>query len=838
MADNENQALFSTLISPLLYSVAPDVLQEEMAAEFSRAIGVEAIIMIETEKSSFRPVILPPAYHDIFDYVVAGPLSSLEASAKAKPFLKNDLQVVCSSLIVKNIFIFPFIQPNQTRQYIIAINSSNDFDEKTQASFEMLCQILLLSNKFSELYHFNQGMLLTLKSLIEVEVFPIVVCRATGEVCLANLAFQSDFSKTRSTVGYFIEELLLDDTGEEGIWEQITKNQQAPLSLNKSGQSFRLAISHIKQIREKEDFFIIKFVPEQHGTFRSQVKKSSIASTSDLTAVLRRVSHGLTNLFNVDKGLSFLIKDAFQKVPISALLMYQYDEVNCQLCLEQIINQGMSFLHEVPKAIRLKKNDNWPANSKMEQLTRQADALILQQLNDQLNQKDEFRWVLLTIPLVSKLNFYGIIAIIGDANLVDLAEPANRDILLYLGHQIGSSLDNSRLLTNIVNAKREWETSFDAITDYLRIQDLEFNIKRCNKAFAGFFQDHPKDIVGNKCHRLIYGTDEICETCPVSRTIATGDQAYQEFTDKKRDCVIACYSFPVFSEYQKISSVIVYSRDISKEKNLHRQLIQSEKMASIGQLAAGIAHEINTPLSYVSSNLEVMNDYLSKILQVETAVAHMCEQLAQEENLPPAVEKIISPVFALKEKLKYHFILPDFEEAIKDSLEGISRVKIIVKDLKNFTHASEDVTESCDINEIIETTLSLVKNEIKYKMEVVKALHPVPKIHCYPIQISQVLLNLFINASQAVKEGGMLWVTTDCDGDHLIVSVRDNGKGIPDHVMTKIFDPFFTTKDVGVGTGLGLSVSYEIIKKHGGRITVESKVDEGTTFTIHLPVTS
>jgi len=276
-----------------------------------------------------------------------------------------------------------------------------------------------------------------------------------------------------------------------------------------------------------------------------------------------------------------------------------------------------------------------------------------------------------------------------------------------------------------------------------------------------------------------------------------------------------------------------------KLKHAQTQLVQQEKLASIGLLSAGIAHEINNPLGFIKSNFSSMKNYFKSIFEYinkleETAITNS----RSNENIRNDMEK-------LKNDIRINFILDDIDSLFKESDEGFKRIISIIKNLKKF--ARQDLVkkfELCDLNSLIETTLSIAWNEIKYDAEVKKELNEIPKIKFLRNEISQVLLNLIVNAAQAIKSQnkkgmGLIVIKTNFDkeNDKVVFEISDNGPGIPLKLIGKIFDPFFTTKDVGKGTGLGLSISHDIIvNKHNGEIGVKTDPGKGTTFIIKLPI--
>ena len=278
---------------------------------------------------------------------------------------------------------------------------------------------------------------------------------------------------------------------------------------------------------------------------------------------------------------------------------------------------------------------------------------------------------------------------------------------------------------------------------------------------------------------------------------------------------------------------------LAELKSTQAQIVQAEKMASVGQLAAGIAHEINNPTGFVSSNLKTLADYLNDISRLIKQYRMLITDLkdnAAGEKIASSIEKRLDQISGIETEIDLDFIVDDIMDLINDCREGTKRIKKIVLDLKDFAHPGEDKLQATDINKGIESTLNVVWNELKYKATVTKNYGDLPPVNCYPQQLNQVFMNLFVNAAQAIEERGEIRISTRADNGSVEVRISDTGVGIPKENLSKIFDPFFTTKEVGKGTGLGMNIAYNIIKKHKGTIDVESEVGKGTTFTIKIPV--
>jgi PAS domain S-box-containing protein len=259
---------------------------------------------------------------------------------------------------------------------------------------------------------------------------------------------------------------------------------------------------------------------------------------------------------------------------------------------------------------------------------------------------------------------------------------------------------------------------------------------------------------------------------------------------------------------------------IDKLKEAQNQLLQSEKMAAIGQLAAGVAHEINNPVGFVNSNLGSLKIYADKLLAV----------LKAYESKDPA------QIADARKKADLEFLREDLPSLLTESQEGLSRVTKIVQDLKDFSHVDQADRQKADLNAAMESTLNVVWNELKYKAEVIRELGEVPPVDCVLAQINQVFMNLLVNAAQAIPKQGKIFVRSGLESEQVWFEVEDTGTGMSAEVQKRIFEPFFTTKPVGKGTGLGLSISYDIIvKKHHGRMDVKSEEGKGTCFRLWLP---
>jgi PAS domain S-box-containing protein len=372
----------------------------------------------------------------------------------------------------------------------------------------------------------------------------------------------------------------------------------------------------------------------------------------------------------------------------------------------------------------------------------------------------------------------------------------------------------------------------------------------CNALFAhdAGFAD-PKDIIGKDDYQMVWHDQAELYRSDDRQIIESGEPKMlieEPQTTPEGDTITLLTSkIPLHSATGEIIGILGTYMDITdlklaeeEKKRIEAQLLQSEKMASIGQLAAGVAHEINNPTGFVSSNLKTLFDYIKDISDLSKEYRKLVAELKPNSdnigsfNISGQMERIR----ALEEEVDVDFVLKDIIELIEESKGGIERIKKIVRALKDFAHPGEDKPKFADINENLDSTVNVVWNELKYKAAVAKDYGDLPRVQCYPQLLNQVFMNLLVNAAQSIKEHGEIKIKTQANNGYVEIKISDTGSGIPKENLPRIFDPFFTTKQVGKGTGLGLNVAYNIIEKHHGKIDVVSTVGKGTRFTIRIPV--
>ncbi|WP_278620949.1 sensor histidine kinase, partial [Ectopseudomonas oleovorans] len=270
-------------------------------------------------------------------------------------------------------------------------------------------------------------------------------------------------------------------------------------------------------------------------------------------------------------------------------------------------------------------------------------------------------------------------------------------------------------------------------------------------------------------------------------------------------------------------------------KESQAQLLQSEKMASLGQMVAGVAHELNTPLGYVKNNVQLLRELSEPLFELAAAQARLGQCLNDPDCDEASLSQALQTAEQARQQVAPELLAEDLQQLYGDTLYGLEQIGELVVGLKDFARLDRAMSEEVDLNDCIRSALLIARNHIKDKAEVVQQLGELPRIACAPSQINQVLLNLLTNAAQAIDGSGRIQIRSWADAEGIHVSLQDNGRGMPPEVMAKIFDPFFTTKPIGKGTGLGLATVQGILEQHGAGISVESEVGQGTTFSIIFP---
>ena len=369
-----------------------------------------------------------------------------------------------------------------------------------------------------------------------------------------------------------------------------------------------------------------------------------------------------------------------------------------------------------------------------------------------------------------------------------------------------------------------------------------------NPAGAKMLGYEPQELIGQSCRNVLGPTGATAQADPaalIEQTLADGlSRSLETALLPRRDesTFPARYNCMPIRDRERISGAVVTFADITGQKRLEQQLAQAQKLESIGQLAAGIAHEINTPTQYIGDNIRFLRDAMTDL----DPLLQSCLRVGGMLDDPGALEEVATRIAAAADSADLEYLLEEIPKAIGQSLEGVERVTKIVRSMKEFSHPGSEEKQAVDLNRALESTLTVSRNEWKYVADVVTQFDPeLPPVTCLPADLNQVFLNLIINAAHAIeakaggREGpkGTITVTTRHDGPWAEIEIRDTGTGIPRAIWGKIFDPFFTTKKVGRGTGQGLAIARAIVvERHGGTLTFDTKEGVGTAFVVRIPI--
>ncbi|MCK9199660.1 MAG: PAS domain S-box protein [Gallionella sp.] len=460
--------------------------------------------------------------------------------------------------------------------------------------------------------------------------------------------------------------------------------------------------------------------------------------------------------------------------------------------------------------------------------------------------------------VVGAFNLYSDVMNAFDQDVRDLLDEMAADIsyaLDYFGHEAKRKRAEDEL--------RKLSLAVEQSPSSIVITDLDARIEYINEAFVKATGYSREEAIGQNPRILHSGKTSSATYDEMWAHLTRGETWKGELINQRKDgseYVESILLSPVRDAEGRTSHYLGIKEDITERKRAEAQivaqlehltavnaqlveantqleqarsqLLQSEKMAAIGLLAAGVAHEINNPVGYVNSNLGTLEKYLADIFVV-------IDKYEAAEAVQGKDNPLLDELRQFKTRSDFNFLRQDIKSLIAESHQGLERIKKIIRDLKDFSRS--DVDEQwvwADVHHGLDTTLNVVWNELKYKCEVVKEYGDLPDIWCLPSQLNQVFMNLLVNAAQAIEVRGTITIRTGAEGERVWVEISDSGYGIPPEIIPRLFDPFFTTKPVGLGTGLGLSVSYKIVEKHHGKIEVRSELGKGATFRVWLPVQS
>jgi len=413
--------------------------------------------------------------------------------------------------------------------------------------------------------------------------------------------------------------------------------------------------------------------------------------------------------------------------------------------------------------------------------------------------------------------------------------------------QLEQEMENRKVQEALViKAKREWERTIDAMPDMITIVDKDHRIVRANKTMIDKLETTYGEFLGTKCHYCAHSLDGPPNYCPHSLLLEDGKEHSVEVFEER----LGGHCEIIVVPYSDADGILIGSvhivRDINERKKVERekdelnlQLLHAQKLEAVGQLASGIAHEINTPTQFVGSNIDFLGDAFEDIATMVSTVQDAVENV-EEIAVRKKIEESI-------EEADWAYLLEEIPHAISQSKEGVTRVTSIVGAMKEFSHPGKKEKEPVQLSRIVETTVTVARNEWKYVADLETDFDTdMPPVHCLVDEMGQVILNILVNAAHAIEERlgdnpegrkGAIHIRVRHVGSIAEIRISDNGGGIPEELKSRVFDPFFTTKEVGKGTGQGLAIARAVVvEKHDGTIEFESEPGEGSTFIIQLPL--
>jgi two-component system, NtrC family, sensor kinase len=506
------------------------------------------------------------------------------------------------------------------------------------------------------------------------------------------------------------------------------------------------------------------------------------------------IINDVTKSFNIDMSIDEMLKNVLDKLqtifPIERISLSMYE--NEKLILTNVY-PSHSLYFPIGFEFSKKHSLYWKVVESLEKIFYQVDSNQAGYMENKIYESLGIRSVLF-VPLIHKGKVIGVLCI-GSKEIIEYDE----DDLTFFQQfcdQLAVCIENARLYNEVLTSKKEWEETFRSVSEMILIVDLEGNILKYNDAAEDFFQLYLYKSEKRNFHQLL-SID--VHNSPVLEIVQTKKPVYQEIHFQKRICELRAY--PVSNESQHIYAIIIYINDITEKRRIEAQLVQSGKLAAIGEMAAGIAHELNNPLTAILGNAQLLLRAASK---------------------DDSSYKLLSGIYSCGK-----------------------RCKTIIQNLLTFSRQDEYMFEDCSVNEAVEQVLGLIGDQIKKQNIIIqkKLDRSLELVEGNIQQIGQIVLNLLINAKDALEEIDIpkkvisieTRSMTEDEKKWVLLSVQDNGKGIEEQYLQEIFNPFFTTKRPGKGTGLGLSVSLGIAQAHGGTIEVVSDLGKGSTFTLKLP---
>ncbi len=457
---------------------------------------------------------------------------------------------------------------------------------------------------------------------------------------------------------------------------------------------------------------------------------------------------------------------------------------------------------------------------------------------------------LLVVPFMVGSLYYGFLSF-DECRYHRLWPLEDIDILKTVGQIFNWALERRRVQRKLMAHEEQLAVTVQSIGDGVVTCDINYQVILMNRAAEEITCWPAADAQGKDICEVLHIIGSSEQNDNILRDLIKSSQPLNNFPESltllSRDTsrkIITCTANPIRNRENRMIGMVLVLRDVTKQKKQETQAALSQKLEAIGQLAAGIAHEINTPMQFIGDNTQFLKEAFADLQSLLLEYRHLIKDLEHNDELAAGIQSLQNH----EQEVDLKYLLDEIPKAIEQSLAGIARVKKLVLTMKDFAHHQRGEKHFANLNKGIESTVNISINEWKYYANLQLELDPhLPPLLCAIDEINQVVLNLIVNASHAIKdaikksvyEKGCITISTIRESDSILIMIKDNGLGIPANIIHRIYDPFFTTKEVGQGTGQGLAIAHDIIvSKHQGSMQVESKEGEGTCFTIILPISS
>jgi PAS domain S-box-containing protein len=430
-------------------------------------------------------------------------------------------------------------------------------------------------------------------------------------------------------------------------------------------------------------------------------------------------------------------------------------------------------------------------------------------------------------------------------------------VVSLVASQLGRSLEEARrrrdeaeghkhrlesTLTELTSARERLDAVLECAPAAILVVDRTGRIAFTNKAAPLLKKEL---VVGSNLLDQVGASGRALLAARMNEVLATGRPQAFELASRAADGGEIWYAshLGAMRSGVEVIGVVVISQEVTELKRAQAEFIAAQRLAAVGTLAAGIAHEINTPVQFVSDSTRFLREAVSDLFEIVESLQEV-RRLADEASAPPRLRAALRAAADAQEAADLPYLIGNVPGAFERCVDGLDRIATIVRSMKEFAHPSQKEMASVDLNRAIQSTLVIACNEYKYVADVETSFGELPRVTCYANDVNQVVLNLIVNAAHAITDAvggtarrGTIGVSTRVDGGDIVISIHDTGCGIPEGIRARIFEPFFTTKEVGKGTGQGLALAWRIVKeKHHGELTFDTKVGEGTTFHVRLPV--